>query len=148
MNPITGTCLCGEVAFEVTERPIRFIYCHCRSCQKSTGSVHAANLAFPPGSLRWTHGEDLIELFVETRENPGFPRRFCKRCGAPVPKLSRNRQFWVVPSGSLDSDPGMMPQANIYWAEHAPWYVSADNLPKNEGSLPKPGSDNCPKEAR
>jgi hypothetical protein len=57
-----------------------------------------------------------------------------------VPKLSRNRQFWVVPSGSLDSDPGMRPQANIYWAEHALWYVSADQIPKHEGPLVEQGS--------
>jgi len=135
MKLITGSCLCGKVAFEVTGVPFKFLYCHCRSCQKSTGSVHAANMAFPEDSVRWTRGEDLIERFVDTSENPGFPRWFCRSCGSPVPKLSRNRQFWVVPSGLLDSDPGMRPQANIYWAEHAPWYVSADQIAKNEGSL-------------
>ncbi|HEX7862393.1 MAG TPA: GFA family protein [Verrucomicrobiae bacterium] len=133
MKPLIGTCLCGKVAFEVTGTPLKFLYCHCRSCQKSTGSIHAANLAFPAGSVRWTQGEDLLQLFVDTKENPGFPRCFCKSCGSPLPKLSRNQQFWVVPSGSLDSDPGIKPQANIYWAEHAPWYVSADQLPRHDG---------------
>ena len=133
MKQITGSCLCGKVAFEIAGTPIRFSYCHCRSCQKSSGSIHAANLAFPLGSVRWTQGEDLIELFVDTKENPGFPRGFCRSCGAPVPKLSRNRQFWVIPSGLLDSDPGMRPQANIFWAEHAPWCVSVDQIAKNDG---------------
>lgn len=136
MKPIRGSCLCGKVAFEVAAAPIRFFYCHCRSCQKSSGSVHAANMAFPGGSVRWTQGEDLVQLFVDTQENPGFPRAFCRNCGSPVPKLSRNRQFWVVPSGSLDTDPDIKPQANIYWAEHAPWYLSADQIPKNEGAPP------------
>lgn len=133
--PITGSCLCGKVAFEVIGTPLKFLYCHCRSCQKSSGSIHAANLAFPEGSVTWTQGEDLIEMFVDTKENPGFPRCFCKNCGSPVPKLSRNRQFWVVPSGTLDSDPGMKPQANIYWAEHAPWFVPADEIARHEGPL-------------
>jgi len=66
MKLITGSCLCGKVSFEVTGTPIRFIYCHCRSCQKSTGSIHNANLAFPQDSVRWTRGEDLIERFVDT----------------------------------------------------------------------------------
>ena len=112
-----------------------FLYCHCRSCRKSSGSVHAANLAFPNNSVVWTQGEDHIELFVDTHENPGFPRRFCRSCGSPVPKLSRNQKFWVVPSGLLDSDPGLRPQANIYWAEHAPWYLSVDQIPKHEGPV-------------
>ena len=123
----------------MTGSPLKFLYCHCRSCQKSSGSVHAANLAFPEGSVRWTRGEELIERFVDTVENPGFPRCFCRSCGAPVPKLSRNGQFWVVPSGSLDADPGMRPQASIYWAEHAPWYVSADQIATYEGPWVEPG---------
>ena len=134
MNPIKGSCLCGEVSFEVAGTPTRFLYCHCRSCQKSSGSVHAANLAFPLDSIRWTTGKDLVETFVDSKENPGYPRCFCRKCGSPVPKLSRSRQFWVVPSGSLDSDPGTRPQTNIYWAEHAPWYVSPDLIPRNDGA--------------
>jgi hypothetical protein len=133
MNPINGSCLCGTVTFEVAEKPINFLYCHCRSCRKSSGSVHAANLAFPEGSLRWTRGEDSIGTFVDTVENPGFPRWFCRTCGSPVPKLSRNRKFWVVPSGLLDADPGMTPRANIFWSEHAPWYVPGDQIPTHEG---------------
>ncbi|MCC7374610.1 MAG: GFA family protein [Verrucomicrobiales bacterium] len=93
-----------------------------------------ANLAFPRGSVRWTQGEDLLQIFVDTKENPGYPRAFCRQCGSPVPKLSRNRQFWVVPSGSLNVDPGIRPQGNIYWAEHAPWLVSFEEIPKHDGT--------------
>jgi hypothetical protein len=112
-----------------------FLYCHCRSCRKSSGSVHAANLAFPEDAFRWTRGEDLVTKFVDTEENPGFPRCFCSLCGSPVPKTSRNGKFRVVPSGCLDADPGLRPQANIFWAEHAPWYLSADELPKHDGHV-------------
>lgn len=142
MKKILGTCLCGSVAFEVIESPFVFLYCHCRSCQKSSGSIHAANLGFPEDPVRWIRGEHLIQLFVETVENPGFPRVFCRTCGSPVPKLSRNRKFWVVPSGSLDSDPEMRPQANIYWSEHAPWFASGDQIPKHDTSLPQQATAN------
>lgn len=138
MTLITGSCLCGKIAFELRGAPFRFVYCHCRSCQRSTGALHAANLAYPPDAVTWTRGEDLIERFVDTSENPGFPRWFCRNCGSPVPKRSRNQQFWVVPSGTLDADPGMRPQSNIHWAEHAAWCVSADDLVKHEGTLVKP----------
>src|ERR1051325_1170393 len=135
MNSITGSCLCGKITFEVNQPPLRFIFCHCRSCQKGSGTLHNANLAFPKGSVAWTRGEELIERYVDSTENPGYPRWFCRCCGSPVPKLSRNLKFWVVPSGSLDSDPGIRPQANIYWQEHAPWYTSAHELPKHDGPL-------------
>ena len=134
MKTLNGSCLCGSVAFKVTGEPFIFSYCHCRSCQKSSGSVHVANLGFPLDSVTWTRGEDLIGRFVDAKDNPGFTRCFCRNCGAPLPKLSRNQKFWVVPSGLLDSDPKMRPQANIFWAEHAPWYVPVEQIPKFEGS--------------
>jgi hypothetical protein len=148
MRTITGSCLCGQVRFALSEEPFLFLYCHCRSCQKSSGSVHAANLAFPADALRWTAGEALIQHFVEAVENPGFPRSFCKNCGSPVPKKSRNGQFWVVPSGLLDVDPGLRPQANIYWDERALWFVPADHIVTHEGALPrKPQADPADKNA-
>ena len=133
MKTLMGSCLCGSVAFKVSGEPFIFLYCHCRSCQKSSGSVHVANLGFPLDSVSWTRGEDLIGRFVDANDNPGFTRCFCRNCGAPLPKLSRNQKFWVVPSGLLDSDPEMRPQGNIFWAEHAPWYVPVEQIPTFEG---------------
>lgn len=134
MKTLNGSCLCGGVAFKVTGEPFIFLYCHCRSCQKSSGSVHVANLGFPLDSVSWTRGEDLIGRFVDAQDNPGFTRCFCRNCGAVLPKLSRNQKFWVVPSGLLDSDPGMRPQGNIFWAERAPWYVPVEGIATFEGA--------------
>ena len=140
MKTLKGSCLCGSVAFEVTGKPFRFLYCHCRSCQKSSGSVHVANLGFPLDSVSWTRGADLIGRFVDAKDNPGFTRCFCRHCGSVLPKLSRNQKFWVVPSGLLDSDPEMRPQANIFWAEHAPWYVPVEQIPTFEGPYVERGA--------
>ena len=136
MNIVTGSCLCGGVAFELSGAPLLFLYCHCQSCRRASGSMHNANLAFPESSLAWTRGENFIERFVDTAENVGYQRWFCRTCGSPVPKPSRNRKFWVVPSGTLDVDPGLRPQANIYWAERAPWYVPGGDLPHHDAQLP------------
>jgi hypothetical protein len=114
MKTLKGSCLCGSVAFEVTGKPFRFLYCHCRSCQKSSGSVHVVNLGFPLDSVSWTRGADLIGRFVDDKDNPGFTRCFCRHCGSVLPKLTRNQKFWVVQSGLLDSYPEMRPQANIF----------------------------------
>ena len=140
MKTLNGSCLCGSVAFKVTGEPFIFLYCHCRSCQKSSGSVHVANLGFPLDSVSWTRGDDLIGRFVDAKGNPGFTRCFCRNCGAALPKLSRNQKFWVVPSGLLDSDPKMRPQGNIFWAEHAPWYVPAEQIPTFEGPYVEQGA--------
>ena len=41
---VTGSCLCGEVQYQVVGNLGIFQYCHCSRCQKFTGSAHAANL--------------------------------------------------------------------------------------------------------
>ncbi len=95
-------------------------------------------MAYPLEALTWIHGEKLIGKFTDTADNPGFTRCFCRNCGSVLPKLGRNQQFWVVPAGLLDSDPGTRPEANIFWAEHAPWYLSADQIPKYDGYFVEP----------
>jgi hypothetical protein len=39
----TGSCLCGNVRYELTAELGDFGYCHCTSCRKASGSAHAAN---------------------------------------------------------------------------------------------------------
>ena len=50
MEPtLTGSCLCGGVAFEMSPPFVFFHHCHCSRCQKSSGSAFGASLA-PSGS--------------------------------------------------------------------------------------------------
>jgi hypothetical protein len=39
-----GSCLCGEIIFEIIGEFESFFLCHCERCRKDTGSAHAANL--------------------------------------------------------------------------------------------------------
>ena len=57
---ISGSCLCGEVQYTVEGKFDHFFLCHCRHCQKDTGSAHAANLFSHGGQLTWSQGEALV----------------------------------------------------------------------------------------
>ena len=50
--PLKGSCLCGQVRFEVTEQPVGASYCHCTRCQKRTGTASSAQARIVPGSLK------------------------------------------------------------------------------------------------
>ncbi|RPH66319.1 MAG: aldehyde-activating protein, partial [Hyphomicrobiales bacterium] len=39
-----GSCLCGDVRFEIAGDFEKFYLCHCSRCRKDTGSAHGANL--------------------------------------------------------------------------------------------------------
>jgi hypothetical protein len=41
-----------------------------------------------------------------------------------------------VPAGTLDTDPGLRPQAHIYSASKAPWFEITGDLPKFPEMMP------------
>jgi len=130
MTPPTfrGSCLCGAVQYEISGDPQRFYHCHCARCRKSTGTGHASNLLFKPGTLKWLKGEELIKAY-KVPEAKRFARHFCPACGGQVPRYVKETDFIVVPAGSLDNEPTIKPQARIFWDSRASWSCSGDGLP-------------------
>jgi hypothetical protein len=123
--PLTGGCLCGGVRFEVTE-PLLFAgYCHCKRCQRRTGTSSAASARIAPGSLRILSGEDLVRAY----EPPdGFHKLFCSACGSAL--WSRHREDLDVISvrmGAFDGDPGIRPSYRAFVAYAAPWEPIPDD---------------------
>ena len=113
----TGSCLCGDVRYEVQGAFERFYLCHCAHCRKDTGSAHAANLFSSSARLAWLSGL----ASVATYHLPGtrHTRSFCTRCGSALPVASPG--MIVVPAGSLDTDLFRVPDGNIFTASRACW---------------------------
>ena len=125
---LQGSCLCGAVHYEATGETTRFYHCHCSRCRKSSGTGHATNLFMKEAQLSFTRGEDVIQRY-KIPEAERFTRQFCSKCGSPVARFVPELKGIVIPAGSLDSDPAMMPQARIYWDSRAPWSCSDDKIP-------------------
>jgi hypothetical protein len=129
-----GSCLCGGVQYEV-EPPFRvFQYCHCSRCRKFTGGAHAANIFVASKQFRWLAGEELVGRY-EKPDAKYFATCFCKNCGSSLPWRAQGADNIVVPAGTLDEDPGMLPQQNIHWDSRANWFVETHELVKF-GGLP------------
>jgi hypothetical protein len=128
MNKHVGSCVCGEVRFEVFGDFERFFLCHCGRCRKDTGSAHAANLFSSTATLHWLSGEAKIKTFrvPHTRHQ----KSFCSQCGSAVPRVGRDGAALVVPAGSLDSAIEMRPDAHIFFASRASWDRRLEDVPK------------------
>jgi hypothetical protein len=124
----TGSCLCGEVAYEV-RAPIRMYHCHCSRCRRARSAAHTTNMFANLADFRFTRGEQLVAEY-KVPEALRFGIAFCTRCGGKVARASRERGIVGVPVGALDTDPGMRPQANIFVASKASWYDITDALPQ------------------
>jgi hypothetical protein len=129
-----GSCLCGEVTYEIEGDFENFYLCHCERCRKDTGSAYAANLFSSTAKLRWLSGQEKSKTFNFRSE--GHIKSFCTNCGSALPNIQMNGKLLVVPAGSIDSDINIRPQGHIYYASKANWDTELEKVPKFE-ELPK-----------
>lgn len=130
MSQITvkGSCLCGAVQYEVTGKAKRFYHCHCKRCRKATGTGHASNLLITPQTgITWLQGETLLARY-KVPEAERFYNCFCQKCGGPMPRVVPELDAVLIPAGSLDSEPPVLPQGRIFWGSRAEWSCE-DELP-------------------
>ncbi len=127
-EPITGGCSCGAVRYEVDEAPIDAGYCHCRMCQRFTGSPVAAFAAFPVKSFRFTQGEPKYYS-----SSPLGDRGFCADCGSSLafrPSIPEWSDWFAIQLGSLDQPENISPTWHGGIESQMPWLHVHDNLPR------------------
>lgn len=123
-----GSCLCGEVSFEITGGFDSFYLCHCKYCQKDTGSAHAANLFSTTAQIAWKSGEDKINSYKHNGTR--HQRSFCNKCGSALPYTANEGMLLVVPAGCLDESISIKPKAHIFMASQANWEIHLPETPK------------------
>ena len=109
---------------------MRWWLCHCSRCRKARGAAYASNLFTTADGVRFAKGEDLLASY-KVPDAKYFMQVFCRRCGSPMPRIDPSRNYAIVPTGSLDDDPGFRPQAHIYVDSKAPWDVITDDVPQH-----------------
>jgi hypothetical protein len=127
---LDGGCNCGAVRFEVTEPLTGAGYCHCRRCQRRTGTAASASGYPVPGSFRIVAGEDKLKAW---KPEDGFEKWFCGECGSAL--FSRDPadpENVGIRLGVFDGDPGVRPSARKFVSFAAPWEpIPDDGLPRS-----------------
>jgi hypothetical protein len=133
---IAGSCLCGGVRFEIARAVGPFELCHCSRCRKVSGSAFAAMIGVRAADYRLLDGADLIASFEAplVKAPPRYRTSFCRRCGSPVPNPEPTAEWFEIPAGLLESDPGLRPDKHIFVETKAPWHEITDSLPQFDGS--------------
>jgi hypothetical protein len=117
---ITGGCACGAVRYEFDGDPTFMLNCHCRDCQRATGSAYAPVVVVPRNAIRMT-GE--LRYYKVTGESGSFVERgFCPKCGSRIAgKLERFPEIVGLLAGSLDDPSLHKPVADIFTASAHLW---------------------------
>jgi hypothetical protein len=75
---MTGGCACGRVRYAVLVDNDDAYLCHCRMCQRATGSVSIAFKGVKQADLRWEREPDWYE------SSPIATRPYCRECGTSL----------------------------------------------------------------
>lgn len=127
-----GSCLCGQVRFEIDGTLGEIGHCHCRMCQKAHGAAYATYVNVPLDRVRFVAGEAEIGRY---ESSPGIIRTFCRQCGSTLQFLREGAVNIGVAAAAFDTDPGQDVNYEIWTSSAAPW-GHRDELPLTHPTQP------------
>lgn len=120
----TGGCACGKVRYTAQVDSDEAYLCHCRMCQRATGSVSIAFKNLKKADVAWESGPDWY------RSSPIAERPFCAACGASLGFSYPDSERIDLTVASFD-DPARFKPASHFGAEsmHRAW-LNTEGLPE------------------
>lgn len=122
MGSREGGCACGTVRFRLTDDPIVVHCCHCRSCQRESGSAFALNAVIEADNVELVSG---APERIDTPSDSGKGQAVF-RC--PVCKVALWSHYAGVGAkadfirvGALDDPDAFPPNVHIFTASKQPW---------------------------
>jgi hypothetical protein len=127
---LDGGCNCRSVRYRVAARPLVVHCCHCRWCQRESGSAFALNALIEASFVTHLAAEPEV---VDTPSQSGMGQKIarCPRCriamwsnysgGGPYLRFVR--------VGTLDTPDALPPDIHIYTASKQPWVVLPTGTP-------------------
>src|SRR5215813_6508963 len=128
-SSFTGGCACWAIRYEVTAEPIVMFNCHCRDCQKTTGSGYTPVFYVPANAFKITKGTPKYYMVG------GNVRGLCPECGSRL-FGGKSEQGQGITASSLDDPSVFKPQFQIFISAAQPWDHMDDQLPKFQKYAP------------
>ena len=130
---LEGACGCGAVRYRLTDEPIFVNNCHCRLCQRQTGTGSAVNAFIESDRLEHLSGEITEHEFTTGSGGTQIVIR-CATCGTPLwshyPRIGRKAAG--VRAGTLDDPSAVRPDAAIFVVDRPAWAALPDGIPAFE----------------
>lgn len=135
----TGSCLCGDIQWQIDGPITMVVNCHCSMCRKAHGSAYGTFAVTAANDFGWTQGEDRIAVY---ESSPAGGRASCPRCGSVLPGVVGDMAF--LPVGNLEQAVERPLDSHIFAASKAPWHEISDDAPQFDEYPPgydQPASD-------
>lgn len=125
-----GGCTCRHVRFRMLSAPMYVHSCHCRWCQRETGTSYALNALIEAQRVQVLHGAVAL---VHTPSNSGKGQKIARCPACHVALWSHyagaGDAISFVRVGTLDNPDLLRPDIFIYTSTKQPWVVLPPDIP-------------------
>lgn len=130
--PYAGGCQCGAVRYVLTAEPIRTVACHCKECQRQSGSAFGMSMIVPEKSLTIT---GLTKRFARIADNGNQNTGvFCPECGVRICQIPRYIEgVLVLKPGTLDDTSWVRPNYFVWMKSGQGWVPVPEGVKALDG---------------
>ena len=136
-GPLDGRCLCGRLTYRCDGEPLVTVVCHCKDCQRQTGSAFSIFVVVPRATLHV--GGDTLAMYVTVGAESGEERQrqFCSKCGSPVVTLlAEQPELAVIKAGTLNDPSWLSPTLGVWCGSAQPWLAPIENSRRLARGMP------------
>ncbi|MFM6321972.1 MAG: GFA family protein [Microcystis sp.] len=95
---IRGSCLCGNVSYQIDGQLGTITHCHCTKCRKAHGAAFSTVANVQINKFQFTSGTELLKSF---ESSPGKRRYFCVQCGSQIYAHREGQKHYILRLGTL-----------------------------------------------
>jgi hypothetical protein len=137
-----GGCLCGAVRYRVTNAPFRTGVCHCRFCQRRTGSAFGVGVYFKKDDFALTRGSLKSYQYRSDETGRWLRMEFCPECGTTITWLLEVFPDGRGVAGGSFDDPSWLKIERHSWIRSKQHWVAipaeAETFEKSALAKPSP----------
>jgi hypothetical protein len=118
---LEGGCACGALRYRLASPPMFVHCCHCRDCQRQTGSAFVLNALIEADRVELLSGDTEM---VTVPTDSGRPQKIsrCASCKTAVWSVYGGfDKLRFVRVGTLDDPAALPPNVHIYVRSKLPW---------------------------
>ena len=127
---LEGGCACGAIRYKLTATPMIVHACHCRDCQRLTGSAFVINIWI---ERKFVEAGDAAPKSFRLAGGSGQPHEvfFCGACGTYLWSQYHGApgDFLFVRAGTLDNPDAVTPDVHIFTKSKVPWLDLPQDAP-------------------
>jgi hypothetical protein len=127
-----GGCACGTLRYRMQSAPMFVHCCHCKDCQRQTGSAFVLNALIETDRVQLLSGDPQPSSMPTDSGKPHSVFR-CPQCGTAVwSEYGGVTALRFVRVGTLDEPTALPPDVHIYTRSKQPWVALPDGAPAFE----------------